>query len=90
MGKDFDDEPDTDVETLGDDAVVEVSDAEIAAELRGEPVTKPHDGGEWLAGFNMGVPAGRNDYENGLKAVLGDGQLFNEIAQKVRLILSGS
>jgi hypothetical protein len=89
------DEDDTDVETLDGDQVVEVTDAEIAAETRigdgdiAAEVTKPHDGGEWLTGFNKGVLAGRNDYEQALKAVLGDGPFFDDIAQKVRLVLAG-
>lgn len=89
------DEDDTDVETLDGNQIVEVTDAEIAAEVKTDDgeiaaeVTRPHDGGEWLAGFNKGVPAGRNDYEQALKKVMGDGSFFDDIALKVRLVLSG-
>lgn len=81
------DEDDTDVETIDGDQVVEVDPAEVVEEMATDPVTKPHDGGEWLQGFNKGVSAGRNDYENALRRVMGDGPLFNDIAQKVRLLL---
>lgn len=85
----MDEEEDTDVEVLDGDAVVDVSEAEIAAELQQDPVTKPHDGGEWLQGYNRGVPAGRKDVIDALKRVLGAGALADEILAKVTAMLKG-
>ena len=34
-------------------------------------VTREHDGGEWLAGFNQGVTAGRRDIIGALKRMFG-------------------
>lgn len=79
----MDDEEDTDVEALDLDEVIEVSGAEVAAELRREPVTKPHDTEEWLQGFNAGVKAGRKDVLQVLRRVLGDGPLADDISEKV-------
>lgn len=79
----MDDEEDTDVEMLGGDQVIEVTGAEVEAELRHEPVTKPHDTEEWLQGFNAGVKAGRKDVVQVLRRVLGDGPLADEITEKV-------
>ena len=87
----MEDEEDTDVEVLDGDEVVEVSGAEIQAELGDEqPVTKPHDGGEWLAGFKAGVKAGRNDTFAALRRALGDGPLADDVIAKVVTDLDGS
>lgn len=42
-------------------------------------VTKEHDGGEWLAGFNQGVIAGRKDVMQALKKVLGDTPMAHDV-----------
>lgn len=84
-------EDDTDVEPVGDDAIVEVSDAEIAAELHGvQPVTKPHDGGEWLQGFNKGVGSGRKDVYDSIRRMFGDSAMAIEIVRRVMEDLDGS
>lgn len=46
-------------------------------------VTKEHDGGEWLAGFNQGVTAGRKDVMQALKKVLGDSPVFEDVEKRV-------
>lgn len=79
----MDEEEDTDVETLDGDAVVEVSDAEIAAELLLDPVTKPHDGGEFLSGFKEGVKAGRKDVFDAIRRLFGDNAMAIEIVRRV-------
>jgi len=48
-----------------------------------EEVTREHDGGEWLAGFNRGVTAGRQDVIEALRKTLGDSPLWNYIETSV-------
>lgn len=82
-----DDEEDTDVEVLTGDEIVEVTGAEVEAELRLDPITAPHDTEEWLQGFNAGVKAGRKDVLQVLYRVLGDGPLADDISQKIKVEL---
>lgn len=53
-------------------------------EPEGREITKPHDSGEWLAGFNAGVAAGRNDVVNALRASVGAGPLLDAILAGIR------
>lgn len=46
-------------------------------------VTKEHDGGEWLAGSNQGVVAGRRDVMQALRKALGDGPMRDNIEKWV-------
>jgi hypothetical protein len=46
-------------------------------------VTAKHDGGEWLAGFNQGVEAGRKDVIQALKVILGDSPMAQDIEIRV-------
>lgn len=46
-------------------------------------VTKPHDGGEWLAGFNQGVTAGRKDVMQALRKVLGDSPMAQDVEMRI-------
>lgn len=85
-----DDEEDTDVEVLDDDEVVEVSPAEIEAELNEDPVTKPHDGGEWLGGFKDGVKSGRKDVYDAIRRLFGDSPMAVEIVRRVMVDLDGA
>ena len=48
-------------------------------EPEGHEITKPHDAGEWLAGFNAEVRAGRNDVVNAVRASVGAGPILDAI-----------
>lgn len=85
-----DEEEDTDVEVLDGDAVVEVSDAEVIAELQVQPVTKPHNGGEWLGGYRDGVKAGRKDVYDAIRRLFGDNAMAIEIVRRVMELLDGT
>lgn len=51
-------------------------------------VTKEHDGGEWLGGFNRGVTAGRQDVMEALRKVLGDSPIGQDIEARVLAALA--
>lgn len=83
MGIDEEEDTDVDVEVLDGNEIVEVSDAEVAAELVKDPVTKPHDGGEFLTGFRQGVGAGRKDVYDAVRRLFGDSPMAIEIVRRV-------
>lgn len=51
-------------------------------------VTRRHDVGEWMQGFQSGVPAGRKDVMDALRTVLGEGPFSSFVQAEILKLLS--